>query len=372
MKGLWLLLTTLGLCASSALAQHYQYRVLIGDRDAERGVLYYDYPSGVWGTLGICDPSPNQLDFYYGVAVHPQTGEIWVCNVLRNRIDVLDQDGNCLRTITGSLPRPHGIAIHPSGNKVVVSHNAFWMSEYDIHTGQWRFITFAESDGETTFVYLDGIYGIRWHPDGQVLYATAKDGLAEVLADGESLTNSVRCHARYNPFSGAWDVAIVDPHGVELIGTDDVWQGVNQPRRKQVGQYLFPRAQSSCTVNLRFPHPEPDGGGLLFGIERAPDGSYWMTNYDRGVLYQLDPNTGQPLRRVQIGQLKVGLGIAIVPRCETHNGDVNLDGCVDDADLLSVLFLFGATERGIREDVNCDGVVDDADLLIVLFNFGAC
>lgn len=50
-------------------------------------------------------------------------------------------------------------------------------------------------------------------------------------------------------------------------------------------------------------------------------------------------------------------------------GDVDFSGCIDDADLLSVLFSFGAT--GARtEDVNYDQVVDDADLLMVLFNFG--
>ncbi|GBC91051.1 MAG: hypothetical protein N2045_09985 [Fimbriimonadales bacterium] len=49
-------------------------------------------------------------------------------------------------------------------------------------------------------------------------------------------------------------------------------------------------------------------------------------------------------------------------------GDVNGDGCVDDSDLLAVLFAFGG--QGGAEDLNGDGVVDDADLLIVLFNFG--
>jgi hypothetical protein len=52
-------------------------------------------------------------------------------------------------------------------------------------------------------------------------------------------------------------------------------------------------------------------------------------------------------------------------------GDVDCSGCVDDADLLTVLFNFGATGRGLSADVNCDTVVDDADLLMVLFNFGA-
>ena len=51
-------------------------------------------------------------------------------------------------------------------------------------------------------------------------------------------------------------------------------------------------------------------------------------------------------------------------------GDINQDGCVDDADLLAILFAFGNTGQFLPEDVTCDGVVDDADLLQVLFNFG--
>jgi len=50
-------------------------------------------------------------------------------------------------------------------------------------------------------------------------------------------------------------------------------------------------------------------------------------------------------------------------------GDINADGCIDDADLLAVLFAFGSTGC-LPEDVNGDGVIDDADLLEVLFNFG--
>ncbi len=50
-------------------------------------------------------------------------------------------------------------------------------------------------------------------------------------------------------------------------------------------------------------------------------------------------------------------------------GDVDGNGCVDDADLLVVLFAFGATGSN-PADVNSDQIVDDADLLIVLFNFG--
>jgi probable HAF family extracellular repeat protein len=56
--------------------------------------------------------------------------------------------------------------------------------------------------------------------------------------------------------------------------------------------------------------------------------------------------------------------------CASENGDVDANGCVDDADLLAVLFAFGG--QGYRnEDLNWDGIIDDADLLIVLFNFGS-
>ncbi|MEN3002443.1 MAG: hypothetical protein ABDI19_11465 [Armatimonadota bacterium] len=51
-------------------------------------------------------------------------------------------------------------------------------------------------------------------------------------------------------------------------------------------------------------------------------------------------------------------------------GDVNGNGCTDDADLLAVLFRFGQAGSNLPEDLNRDGVVDDADLLTVLFHFG--
>jgi hypothetical protein len=51
--------------------------------------------------------------------------------------------------------------------------------------------------------------------------------------------------------------------------------------------------------------------------------------------------------------------------------DIDRNGCVDDADLLRVLFDFGRAGALLPPDVNGDGTVDDADLLEVLFQFGA-
>jgi hypothetical protein len=50
-------------------------------------------------------------------------------------------------------------------------------------------------------------------------------------------------------------------------------------------------------------------------------------------------------------------------------GDADDNGCVDDADLLIVLFNFGSNNA--QADLNRDSIVDDADLLEVLFNFGS-
>lgn len=64
-------------------------------------------------------------------------------------------------------------------------------------------------------------------------------------------------------------------------------------------------------------------------------------------------------------------GIAFVVRnpFAPPAADLNGDGCVDDSDLVAVLFAFGEEES--VADVNLDGVVDDADVLAVLFEFGA-
>jgi len=121
---------------------------------------------------------------------------------------------------------------------------------------------------------------------------------------------------------------------------------------------------------------EANGGyGSLVEIA-LPDDAGKSENFAFRVVTIFDPNTGQytaaqPGSNYSTrGTLRYDL-IEILgePNQGGPEGDVNGDGCVDDADLLIVLFNFGNT--GGQGDVNNDGIVDDADLLIVLFNFGA-
>ncbi len=91
--------------------------------------------------------------------------------------------------------------------------------------------------------------------------------------------------------------------------------------------------------------------------------------FPRGNQYGQDPTlnasnrTSSSLRYTNITDVRV-VAAASVP------GDVDGNGCVDDSDLLRVLFAFGGSGN-LPEDLNGDSVVDDADLLIVLFNFGS-
>jgi WD40 repeat protein len=124
----------------------------------------------------------------------------------------------------------------------------------------------------------------------------------------------------------------------------------------------------------------PDGRLLASGGARSyPNyiGEIKLWRVADGALLQTyDQETGTGVLSIQFspnGQLfGYGRGDAIVVVARNpfwQRGDVNGDGCVDDADLLDVLSAFGQSDSGLA-DVNGDGMVDDADLLIVLFNFG--
>ena len=98
--------------------------------------------------------------------------------------------------------------------------------------------------------------------------------------------------------------------------------------------------------------------GIRYVALVIPEGN----QYGQDPTLNASNNTAAALRYTNITDVRV---IARVG----PEGDVNGDGCVDDADLLIVLFNFG--NAGGQGDVNGDNIVDDADLLIVLFNFGA-
>jgi hypothetical protein len=128
-------------------------------------------------------------------------------------------------------------------------------------------------------------------------------------------------------------------------------------------------------VGLKFPQycaPLYSGGGpgwlLADGPDYQGDIFYWDGdsncggNYGAGYYYFGGTPRGSFYIKV--------MGAATESDAIVITADIDGNGCVDDADLLAVLFAFGNTGSGLPEDTNCDEVIDDADLLNVLFAFG--
>ena len=152
---------------------------------------------------------------------------------------------------------------------------------------------------------------------------------------------------------------------VELAGTDN-----SDPANPQYDQLIVGQSGSTCTVQLNgtLRVKARDGytpaTGDTFDI-LVRSGSWNRTGAFHTV--EVDPDT-LPCIAFEVQYLSDR--VRLIARLTT-DPDVNGDGCVDDADLLAVLFAFGQTGSGLAEDINCDGVVDDADLLSVLFEFGS-
>jgi len=102
--------------------------------------------------------------------------------------------------------------------------------------------------------------------------------------------------------------------------------------------------------------------------------AYWNLLTDGSYLtsaYAISPN-GRYIVGVGYNAARAYYGAFLLDTGAPYqDGDVDGNGCVDDADLLRVLFAFGQTGFRLPEDLNGDQVVDDADLLTVLFNFGS-
>ncbi len=125
--------------------------------------------------------------------------------------------------------------------------------------------------------------------------------------------------------------------------------------------YLQPKR--GATLYYSSDYPRPSAAGVMGWGYR--DGR--VISFSVAPAYALNPLAQNPIFRQLLTN---AVQWAANRPCSPSNGDVDGNGCVDDADLLAVLFEFGATGANAT-DVNCDGVVDDADLLAVLFAFGS-
>ncbi|MCS7190891.1 MAG: hypothetical protein NZ843_04740 [Fimbriimonadales bacterium] len=173
-------------------------------------------------------------------------------------------------------------------------------------------------------------------PDGELIAAVTGNRDIQIwrVADG-TLVHTLTGHQN-RPNSLAFS-----PDGRILLSADD-------GRRSTVSPDSLPnlRFWDVATGQLLLSYRDSQLG-LLNAVQFSPSGQFFAYSTDDGTVAV----ARNPFAPPQI------------------QGDMNRDGCVNDADLLMVLFNFGATGFHMA-DGNGDGVVDDTDLLMVLFNFG--
>lgn len=135
-------------------------------------------------------------------------------------------------------------------------------------------------------------------------------------------------------------------------------------------QTFFYDSTCGCTFNLILTPLNGDAGNWINGELYAlcQEASFTRVNVEvRSIVYDgasgMDHEPSDPRNLFQFTRSQ---WVELI-----LHGDVNNDGCVDDADLLQVLIGFGQGGDS-PADQNGDGVVDDSDLLIVLANFGRC
>ncbi len=285
-------------------------------------------------------------------------------------------------------PRPTGmtllaeraVASDVSADGRVVSgditiNNRFYGYIYDVSQGYMEIIDTGDYSNSATAISGDGnvAVGVVYMPSGQMAYrydrrirvveylgtlggmesmalGVSEDGSVVVGQATDSLGNWRAF--RWTSSTGMTDLGTLGGHtsranDVSADGSIVVGEAEDVDGNK----YAFVWSNSTGMINLnQICDPVDECVSLSTATAISPEGRYIVGTcsfyFPIGYILEVD-----------------------LFSCTPHNGDVNGDGCVDDADFLLVLWRLG-DNCVCREDVNCDGIVDDADILIVLLNLG--
>jgi len=346
---------------------------VVWDRAANTIITVYNGPSTMSGcdaagviAVGFVGYYPNQNPFMWT----RQSGFQWLPP---------HPDFGWCADITPSGTIVAGKARSPSGDYLA----AVW--DLTQNPPVYHTYGFGTSSGEA--------YGVS--DDGRTLAAFLSDYRGVVF----QLNNfTVDWYHFLQPVSGHYGCVpreISEDGGVVVGNSDNIWGGSYYPAMWRASNNWAPE----LLANLGGSAGEAWDirGGVIIGFSTTPSGERRAVRWQLGTAttqvedlnqtYAALLMDGSVLRSANAfsanGRYIVGYGynaatgreeafLLDTQGCASENGDVDANGCIDDADLLAVLFAFGNSGSNLgREDTNCDGVVDDADLLTVLFNFGS-
>jgi hypothetical protein len=322
-----------------ALGHAQQSFLLIPDWDNDRVCAF----SPVDGSLINANFIPTNRDLFDSPkhALPTPSGTILVSDQLKDAIHEFDGFGNYIRTIasitSSGIDNLRGMAIRAGKLYVTVGSGTY---ENTIQ----RFN--LDGTGQETFIgaNLDSPFAIYFRENDMLISNSRNPAL-------------IRQFDLNGVFLGQWG-------GTTIRFPQQI------TRRRSNGNLLVAGFSPPAGV-YEF---NDSGTQVAYYAVGAPRGVYELQNglimfTDGAGVKVFDPNASNPANTVRT-VFSPG-NFQYIELYEILPGDVNRNRCVDDADLLRVLFAFGQTGAGLPEDLNGDSVVDDADLLTVLFNFGS-
>jgi len=199
-------------------------------------------------------------------------------------------------------------------------------------------------------------YGDPYEVNGTVATATPIDltNTSLVVRDMASLdrTGDVDFFRLTVPPSRKITITVTPIGGVYQVGGEDG----NPPQNT-----IDTRAIQNLQLELR----DPDGTTNLAtatnnGVGQAEQIADFVL-YPAGGTFYVRVSSG-PGSANDVQRYELRLQTVTLP-----TGDIDGNGCVNDLDLLALVFNFGSTDP--RYDLNGDRTVNDSDLLLLLFNF---
>lgn len=288
----------------------------------------YRWPSDIFGTLGGNSSIAYQISANGTVVVGESRNSLNQVRAFRW------ENGTMVEVLLPGTTQSRATGVSGDGNVIVgeAVDTSNLTQAFRWHSGnvQWLGFLPGGSYSSAQRVSPDGstVVGRANNSNGQPRAFRWKNG---VMYDLGTLGGN---------YSWAYDASV---NGAIIIG------GAADPNN-QVRAFRWTQTNSMEDLNVSYANLLTDGSVLHYAFGISPYGRYIVGQ-------GLNASTGRK-------------EAYLLDTCMSHNGDVNLDGCIDDADLIELLFAFGQTGDTGRADVNCDGIVDDADLIVLMFNFG--